>query len=156
MSDREIHDKLDPKVWIDGAPIIRPSEDGHDAELVFRWSVKTRYGVIEITKIPFYTDYASIPDSVSFIFARILPKHGCQDFAAIVHDWIYYSGCKSKPVADRIFYELMLNLGVSKVKAWIMYKAVVWFGGSTWDDYRSRELKVTREAIDSAKERIMQ
>jgi len=154
MSEREIHDKLDPKVWIDGAPIIRPSENGHEAEIVEKWRVKTRAGVITIDKIPFYTDYASIPDTVSFIFARLLPKHGSQDFAAMLHDYMYWSGCVSKKMSDRIFYDLMLNLGVLKPKAWLMYKAVDWFGSSTWDNYRQLDAKARRAAIDSATERM--
>jgi len=148
MSEREIHDKLDPKVWTHGAPVTRDSIDGHEATVVQTWGCHTRFGDIVLTKIPFYTDFASFPERLKRWLPRLFPARGKWDYAAIIHDWIYWSGCKSKKAADRIFYELMLNLKVSKARAWVMYKAVDWWGQSTWDEYRSKENKQLRKEID--------
>jgi Protein of unknown function (DUF1353) len=65
---------------------------------------------------------------------------GSYSGAALVHDWLYRTrtNCASstktitKEEADRVFYELMLEDGVRKSRAWVMWQAVAFLGGKAW------------------------
>ena len=85
----------------------------------------------------FICDLASIPQ---YIFWWQL---GLWDIAAIVHDFAYYQGGLyfyngkevvfweiDKNKADTIFHRMLIELGVKKRTAWLMYQAVHNFG--TW------------------------
>ena len=88
----------------------------------------------------FQTDFASVPR----IFWNILPPFGLYTTAAVIHDWMYYTGVHPKKRADEIFYRLMIFYGVSGFKARIMYLAVKWFGGGAWKNHRQKERERTR------------
>jgi hypothetical protein len=99
---------------------------------------------IDVSK-GFTTDLASIPRIARLVF----PVNDLHRPAAVVHDWLYVrqrmlhrpinSHCWIKREdADRIFYELMLSLGVSRLKAWVMYRAVR-VGGWVFFNRRARE-----------------
>lgn len=76
-------------------------------------------------------DFASIPK----IITNILPKNGQEyDRAACLHDALYASRWLPKAECDRLFYDAMIEDGVSKVRAWSMYQAVKWFGHSAYKD----------------------
>jgi hypothetical protein len=77
----------------------------------------------------FTTDFASTPSLLWGIMGGPWGKHGN---AAVIHDWLYYSQNRPKRDADRIFHEGMKVMGVPPVRAWMMYKAVSWFGKSAW------------------------
>lgn len=79
------------------------------------------------------TDLASIPR----LIWTIAPKTGRFDHAAVVHDWLYTTGAVEKELADAVFREAMLVKGVSRWRAWCMWKAVAWFGGSAWAAHRA-------------------
>ena len=88
-------------------------------------------GVGDYIVVPrgFKTDYASIP--------KILRSYIDQDGgrirdAAVLHDYLYSSRILSKEASDYYFKEAMLSLGMPKRKAWICWKAVRWFGGSSY------------------------
>jgi hypothetical protein len=175
--DRKIKDHLNKKHWIDGAPVTRDSIDGHDAELVQQWRVQWRGYVITPVKLPFYTDYASIPSAVRMVFSRIFPARSIYDFAALAHDIAYRNGFVvlgkvhlpiERYLIDDMFYDLMIDL-INSIKpnrfmrmyyvgrAKLMYQMVSWFGGSTWTGYRDRDRKamekITKQQVDSARER---
>lgn len=93
-------------------------------------------------------DFASIPN----IITNILPKDGQEyDRAACLHDALYASQRLPKSECDRLFYEAMLQDGVSKWKAKSMYLAVKWFGNSAYKDveyleyYKSKVIVGVRE-----------
>jgi hypothetical protein len=171
--DRKMTDTLDPKVWLDGAPLLKPSIDGHKANLMENWRVKWKRYVIVNSKVPFFTDFASIPATVRAIFARIFPARSIYDFAALAHDIAYKNGYAhlegvmipfTRDQADEMFYDLMVDLvnglkpnwfmrGYYITRAKLMYQMVSWFGGSTWDEYRKPK-PVDRKAVDSARERM--
>ena len=48
--------------------------------------------------------------------------------AACVHDKVYSSGCISRKDADVLFYNLLIQGGVTKSKACILYQSVRKFG----------------------------
>ncbi len=76
----------------------------------------------DIIHVPagFITDFASTP--------FFMWKTGLYSKAAVVHDYLYQSKLRSRAMADLIFKEAMLVLGVHPVKAQVMYRAVRLFG----------------------------
>lgn len=83
-------------------------------------------GVGEIVHVPagFITDFASIP---RFLWA-LLPPTGKYQRAAVIHDYMYRTGARSRVVADAMFLEAMIFLGVPMWKRQLMYRAVRLFG----------------------------
>ena len=58
--------------------------------------------------------------------------------AALLHDCLYRynEGGHGKAMADKLFYEILRADGVGWYTAKKMYRAVCWFGGSTWRKWR--------------------
>ncbi len=80
----------------------------------------------------FKTDLASIPKIAWPIMA---PAHSSLIRAAIVHDWFYRKTCDfNRKETDLIFYHMLINDGVSKFKASIMYYAVRLFGSQYYNE----------------------
>ena len=91
----------------------------------------------ELVIVPrgFETDYASIPRA----FWIVLAPTGKHTYAAVVHDYLYASGLKTKDEADKIFYDIMLaDLDVDKWQAWTMNQAVKYFGYKAWNEHKLR------------------
>jgi len=82
--------------------------------------------------VGFTTDFASTPRWVRKYFRQ----HDKYSPAAVVHDYVYRTHVLSKPNADRMFYDAMLDLNVPKAKAFIMYQAVKFFGAKHYGDAR--------------------
>ena len=80
----------------------------------------------------FNTNFASVPR----IFWSLLPPWGRYGKAAIVHDFLYYSGIYSKKETDLIFLEAMKSLNVVKWKRYTMYYSVKKFGFIAWNRHR--------------------
>jgi hypothetical protein len=88
----------------------------------------------------FVWDGASVPR----VLWNIIPPWGSYSGAALVHDWLYRTrtSCASstktitKEEADRVFYELMLEDGVRKSRAWAMWQAVALWGGVAWSQMK--------------------
>ena len=83
----------------------------------------------------FTHDLASVPRPLNVFFR----KHGKHSKAAIVHDYLYANqGLVSqfkrytRAESDDIFYQAMLESGVSKFKAWCMWCAVRAGGYFAW------------------------
>lgn len=72
----------------------------------------------------FITNFASVPQ----VFWSVVSPWGRQMKAAIMHDYFYKTGCVSRLDADRLFYRMMKELGVSWWKRQVMYRAVRLFG----------------------------
>ena len=91
---------------------------------------KTVDAVIKVEK-GFISDLASVPKYLWAIF----PPFGEYTEAAVIHDGLYRYKIYDRKTSDEIFYELMLDYKVNKVRAWIMFKAVRWFGwiGRKWE-----------------------
>jgi hypothetical protein len=77
----------------------------------------------------FTTDFASTP--------FFMWKTGLYSKAAVIHDYLYQSKIRSRHMADLIFKEAMIVLGVKKWKAQVMYMAVRLFG---WIGYKKNNL----------------
>jgi hypothetical protein len=82
----------------------------------------------------FKFDGASIPRGLwSFVGHPLNGKHAR---AAVIHDYMYFTGVGGKEEADKTFLEAMKVDGVSKIRRTLMYWAVKYFGGSAYESYR--------------------
>jgi hypothetical protein len=103
-----------------------------------RWKVLQAFVFVteggEILTVPvgFETDFASIP---RFLWA-IYPPAGKWGKAAVVHDWLYASGDRTRLECDEIFKDAMEILGVPWLRRQVMYRAVRLGGGAAWDRHR--------------------
>lgn len=100
----------------------------------------------------YVTDWASIPR----LFRSIIPKRGRYSPAALVHDWLYashhvlHSGKPeeiTRKEADKIFLEIMADLGVGWLKRKTMYRAVRLGGWRSWGKEKYRILSEDGETI---------
>lgn len=84
----------------------------------------------DVVRVPagFETDFASTP-----VFAWIIfPPWGRYSKAAVIHDYLYQTGERTRKEADEIFREAMCVLGVPKWQCTIMFVAVRCFGWLGW------------------------
>jgi len=51
---------------------------------------------------------------------------------AVVHDWLYHTKEIPRYLADRIFLEALLVLGIPRWKAYLFYIVVRLFGWMRW------------------------
>jgi hypothetical protein len=78
--------------------------------------------------VGFVTDLASIPA----IFWSVLPPDGDYAYAAILHDYLYWTQIRPKDQADMILKLVMQDFGVTAWKVETIYEAVHKFGDSAW------------------------
>ena len=81
-------------------------------------------------EVGFKTDFASIPT----LFHFILHPVGPYGKAAVLHDYLYSKGIRTKKEADLIFLEAMGVLKVPKHIRYIMYYAVKHFGRGNYEN----------------------
>lgn len=95
---------------------------------------------IEVT-VPegFVTDLASIPRA----FWSIRRPEGRHAFAAVVHDYLYWTQIKTREESDNIFRQAMLDSKLDKAEVEILYQAVRRFGSSAWEG--NKKLKAAGE-----------
>jgi Protein of unknown function (DUF1353) len=78
----------------------------------------------------FVTDLASIPR----MFWSILQPDGLYAYAAVVHDFLYWTQSTSKDAADSIFRYTMEELGVGPWTIKILFEAVHLAGQVAWNE----------------------
>jgi len=83
--------------------------------------------------IGFVTDFASIPQ----IFWSILKPDGLYAYAAVVHDYLYWTQSTPREVADNVLRLAMEDFHVGAMTIKEIYQAVVWFGGQTWEENKT-------------------
>lgn len=59
--------------------------------------------------------------------------------AAVIHDQLYSDGSVPRELADDIFHEAMLVLGVAKWRAWAAWCAVRVFGGKFYNQVAEKK-----------------
>lgn len=77
----------------------------------------------------FNTDFASVPRSLW----NILPPMGKHNEAALLHDYLYVNNIGTRKQADKDFLNVMLESGVKKTTAYMMYWGVRLGGGKWWN-----------------------
>jgi len=87
----------------------------------------------------FVTDFASIPRP----FWSLLRPEGEYAYAAIVHDFLYWTQTSSREVADRIFLLAMKDFGIRDTTIAAIYNAVRIGGGKAWE--KNSKLKLNGE-----------
>jgi hypothetical protein len=108
--------------------IVSPQTDGKTWTLVEPFCYDVGFeGSKNTIDVPagFITDFASVPRP----FWWIIPRWGSYGNAAVVHDYLYQTGTKSRKYADEIFLEAMKVSGTSWICRHIMFLAVRIFGG---------------------------
>lgn len=58
--------------------------------------------------------------------------------AAVIHDLAYETGCLPRELADDVFYEAMIVLGVARWRAWAAWCAVRVFGGKFYNRQKEK------------------
>lgn len=91
--------------------------------------VHTQRGQITVP-VGFETDFASVPRA----FWSVFPPYGHFTKAAVVHDFLYGTTDHklTREEADRVFLEIMTGGRTALWRAYLMYRAVRWFGGPRW------------------------
>ena len=104
---------------------------------IFYAGNKVKYRLLEKVIIKGYeipagyiTDFASVPRSLW----NVLPPTGLHNTAAILHDWLYDNRIGERKKADEIFYKVMIESGVNKIAAKVMYWGVRLGGKSWWEN----------------------
>lgn len=87
--------------------------------------------------IGFVTDFASIPQ----IFWSVLPKDGKYTFAAILHDYLYWTQDRERAQCDEVLSTVMQEFGVGTTDRNAIYWAVRAGGGSAWDENAAAKAK---------------
>ncbi|MDQ3515271.1 MAG: DUF1353 domain-containing protein [Gemmatimonadota bacterium] len=106
---------------------IRDLGNGKDYRLLEKLQFAT--GAIAVT-VPagFVTDFASVPR----MLWRLFPPAGVYNRAAVVHDFLYRTGLTSRAVADALFLDAMIEIGVPWLVRWLMYIGVRIGGRSSY------------------------
>lgn len=84
--------------------------------------------------VGFVTDFASIPRA----FWSALRPDGDYAYAAVLHDYLYWTQTTSRLKADRVLRAGMVDLRIPSATSTVIYEAVRWGGGSAWSDNAAR------------------
>jgi hypothetical protein len=91
----------------------------------------------------FVTDFASIPK----VFWSLLRPDGEYTYAAIIHDYLYWTQTRSREESDQIFKLVMRDFSVDSIKAEAIFSIVRFGGGYAW--------KNNQEAIKNGEKRML-
>ena len=119
-------------------------------ELLSEYRYKTSEEIIWVVPKGFVVNGASIPYQVWSVVGG--PWSGRYRNAAVVHDWMCEEAIIDSNYVHRLFYDMMIESGVERVKARIMYIAVKAFGPQ-WSKSIGfgLEKKIYRPEFDSVK-----
>ncbi|MEA3346671.1 MAG: DUF1353 domain-containing protein [Candidatus Auribacterota bacterium] len=136
--------------------VVSPLPDGRTWVLRKKFSYDVgREGSGETIKVSvgFVTDFASVPR----VFWWIFPKWGKYGNATVIHDYLYWTQQEkySRKRADEIFLEGMRDaLGVSTIKAYLLYYFVRAGGWMAWRKNKKDKQKRIRKFIKLTDEMI--
>lgn len=71
-------------------------------------------------------------ESTPWYIRWYLPANSKRNTAAVIHDWLYTTHECTKELADLLYKQVLLDIGVDDKTAVKMYYAVKLFGGSRW------------------------
>lgn len=106
--------------------LLAPRE-GDRWELAAPWTYTTQRGAWTVPA-GYVTDLASTPRWLWWL----VPPFGAYLGAAVLHDFLYSSRPVTRVEADRAFFAAMLVDGERVWRAWLIYRAVRWFGWLAW------------------------
>lgn len=94
----------------------------------------------------FVTDGASVP----WLFRGFFPRMGTKsDGAALIHDILYGAELVDRDTADKLFHVACLHFGTTKLKADLMYSALVVGGWWTWRKHTEQSIADNRKYVSS-------
>lgn len=115
-----------------------------------RWSLENDRGVTFDILHPKVTVFVTVPHGFhcDLNSGHFLPEswHHRSRHAALLHDYMYETGIKSRAEADYAFFLVLLNRGARYYRARMMYRAVRLFGGRAWKRHRSKSNAQTAKA----------
>jgi hypothetical protein len=85
----------------------------------------------------FVTDFASIPRA----FWSLLKPDGNYAWAAVVHDYLYWTQTTSKDVADKTLLYAMEDFGIATISKQSIYQAVHLLGQGAWNENANLKVK---------------
>lgn len=85
----------------------------------------------------FVTDFASIPR----MFWSVLRPDGEYAYAAVVHDYLYWTQTRSREEADDILKMAMEDFEIGPAKAGVIYNAVRLGGQAAWNGNAKRKVQ---------------
>lgn len=122
------------------------ADPGHtDFKLLADYWYKDDQGNVWTVPRGYVVNGGSIPKAAWSLVGG--PWSGKYRNATVIHDYFACERISTSKIVHKLFLDAMLESGVSKSKAWIMYKAVL-VGGADWSDvpgYVGREARVVEE-----------
>ena len=109
-----------------GAPVVQLGGDGRTVTLMEDLSFTDPHDRVWLVKKGTIVDGASIPRQFWSVIGG--PFEGQYRDASIVHDHFCQRRAHDADLVHNTFYLGMRARGVGESKAWVMYKAVSWFG----------------------------
>ena len=91
----------------------------------------------------FVTDLASIPR----VFWSALPRDGEYAYAAILHDYLYWTQVRDRATSDEILRSTMVDFGVSPLTVTAIYEAVHFGGANAWEENQRRYARGERRFL---------
>ena len=118
--------------------------DGHHAVLVKVLRFESSIGDVFVIPKGFKTDLVSVPRWARGWIGRWERSAP----AAVLHDYLYVTHSVSRGEADYLFWEALRDEGVRPFKAWVMHKAVRWFGRRGWIQDGAKSMVLQREYLE--------
>jgi len=110
-------------------PVGQFDDKAGEWRLVKPWKAYTSAGIVAI-RPGFLSDGASIP---RILWTAVGPRYAPRTFpAAVVHDALYAARLTDRATADRVFLEILREMGVNRVKRSAYHFAVRACGGFLW------------------------
>lgn len=112
-------------------PSLNPVPDKNKYELAMDYELVMN-GVEIVVPRYFNYDGASIPALAWQL--TYPPFHPDVMLPSLIHDWLFYNHQVDRKTTDEIYYGLLRNNGVHRVKAKAMWGVVRMLGGFAWDN----------------------
>lgn len=93
----------------------------------------------------FVTDFASVPRP----FWTLFRPDGDYAFAAVLHDYLYWTQDRPRVAADEVFRLAMEDLRISRSQASILFSAVEQFGSASWNANRAARERGEKRVLSS-------
>lgn len=86
-----------------------------------------QYAAVEVP-VGFVTDFASVPRA----FWSFLRPDGDYAYAAVIHDYLYWTQARPREAADQVLRMAMQDFGIERAVIETIFRAVRAGGGSAW------------------------
>jgi hypothetical protein len=123
-------------------PVGQFDDKAGEWRLVMPWKAYTSAGIVAI-RPGFLSDGASIP---RILWTAVGPRYAPRTFpAAVVHDALYAARLTDRATADRVFLEILREMGVNRVKRSAYHFAVRACGGFLWRRAKIERIESERQ-----------